>query len=594
MLSFPIVPEWWSTSKKHMKLKQGFKAPNYISSFDTETCYGEILTLQTNTTNYQNDNYREQISWVNSENVLDTFLKFYDGFSGFHILFGFNITFDLPLLLRKMIDLFLNDDFEVRYKGWNIKVFCTKNWFAVIQKDDIYIMLVDVRNYFQKGSLEKVAKDLKLSIGKLEHPEGLGTKKFLKSDSKFKEYALGDIRVTLEIGKVIVAMHEEFDVPMSTSFANMSEKVFRRMFILDNESMQFPNQDAKRLAELCYHGGKNAYYYDHPSRHKNIYEYDFNSAYPFAMYDLPSFVSGSYRRVRSLSDKYEGFYEVSGTIKSCKYGILYNSSFNYFRNQNNTRVKIYATSYELKEAIRSKEIKIDKVNGWIWQADTTHNPLKAYTQYFWEKKQATPKEDVHYLFYKLFLNSLYGKFIQRNPINSEMVLKLRNSQFVMRDNDLIAGGLYNPFIGALITAHCRARLHENEHLLEAIDCSTDSIKSKKYDKQFEKDYLGRMRLESYHCKICSRDYSKFIGIFVRNRLNLLICNKGHIVKGAMHGFWGNKEELLTLVQNKQTTYQRTRMPLIREGLKQEGKPLFQFFTEDRSINIDWTKYREYR
>lgn len=595
MLSFPIVPDWWADSKKFMKLPYGFKPPNFVGSFDCETCYGEILTVQLNSRNYQNDNYYdEKIFWVTTDTTLDTFLNYYRILRGSIILFGFNIPFDLPLIFRKFIHLFLNDDFEIRYKDWNIKVFCSRNWFVVMENQNTHIMIVDVRAFFQKGSLEKVSKDLQLPIEKLEHPEGLGSKKFGKRDSIFKQYALQDIRLTIGCGLEILKLHEELDVPMSSSFANMSEKVFRRKFILDNERIQYPPYEAQRLAELCYHGGKNGYYHDHPSKYKSIYEYDFNSAYPFAMFDLPSFVDGKFVKVRKLSDNFEGFYEVTGKVKECPYGIMYDDSFRYYRHTMRETIRCYITSYELREALRCKEFKLESIKGWIWQPSTSHNPLREYTQYFWEKKQTTPKEDVHYLFYKLFLNSLYGKFIQRNPINSEMVIRLRNSQFTMRENDIVSGGLYNPFIGALITAHCRARLHTNEHLLQAIDCSTDSIKSPVYDKNFEKDYLGRMRLESYECKQCKKKYNKFQGVFVRNRLNLLLCKFGHIVKGAMHGFWGNKEELLNLYKNKLTTYQVTRMPLIREGLKQEGKPLFQFFTEDRNLNIDWSKYREYK
>jgi len=595
MLSFPIVPEWWTESKKHMKLNFGFKPPDYIGGFDTETFRGNILTLQTGKINYQNENYYdEQIRWVTIDNTLDTFLNYYSKYRGFIVLFGFNIVFDLPLVFRKLIDMFLNDDFEVKYRDWNIKVFCTKNWFAVLQNSDTYIMLLDIRSFFQKGSLEKVSRDLQLPIEKLPHPTGLGEKRFEKKDNIFTEYALQDVRLTIGIGMKIVKMHEELDIPMSTSFANMSEKVFRRRFILDKERIQFPPFEAMRLAELCYHGGKNGYYYQFPTRHKTIYEYDFNSAYPYAMYDLPSFINGKYVKINTLSDKFEGFYEVSGIIKPCKYGCLYDSSFSYFRNEDTRRIRCYIPSYELKEAIRSKEFKLDTIRGWVWQPNTNHNPLKEYTSYFWEKKQTTLKSDIHYLFYKLFLNSLYGKFIQRNPLNSEMVLRLKNSQFIMRDNDVIAGGLYNPFIGALITAHCRARLHTNEHLLDAIDCSTDSIKSKIYDKNFEKDYLGRMRLETYDCKKCEKKYSKFTGIFVRNRLNLLLCKLGHVVKGAMHGFWGSKEDLLKMVENRQVSYQVSRIPLIREGLRQEAKPLFQFFTEERKINVDWSSYKEFK
>lgn len=575
-------------------MKQGFLAPQYVGSFDCETVYGEILTLQMNSENYQTGRgYHERIKWVSHATVLDEFLNYYGRLEGFVVLFGFNIKFDAPLVFRQFIELFLHDDFAIRYREWGIRMFCSTNWFCVLENRKTSIMLVDVRSYFQRGSLAKVSQDFKLPIEKLEKPEALGNYRYSKRDTGFVQYALQDIRLTLGIGKQILKMHEEFDIPMSSSFANMSEKVFRRMFLEDGERIQYPPHEAQRLAEICYHGGKNGYYHDGPTDYGKVYEYDFNSAYPFAMYDMPNFSQGEFVKVNTLSDKYEGFYEVSGKLGGCRYGIFYDDGFHYYRNQNAAKVICRVSSYELREAIRAREFKIDRIIGWVWKPDDARNPLKEYTSYFWQKKQSTPKEDVHYLFYKLFLNSLYGKFIQRNPFDRDKVMKLRESDFLMQDTDLVSGGLYNPFIGAMITAHCRARLHQNEHKLEAIDCSTDSIKSAHYDPEYKKDYLGRMRLETYHCKTCQKSYSHFNGVFVRNRLNLLLCRAGHVVKGAMHGFWGSKEDLLTVYEGRLTSYEVTRMPLIREGLKQEGKPLFQFFTETRSLNIEWQKLQKF-
>ena len=52
-------------------------------------------------------------------------------------------------------------------------------------------------------------------------------------------------------------------------------------------------------------------------------------------------------------------------------------------------------------------------------------------------------------------------------------------------------------------------------------------------------------------------------------------------------FAGALASLYDMYKKGEKIYSVQRMPLIREGLKQKGKPLFQFYTEKRSLNINW-------
>ena len=585
MLDFPYVPYWWCESKKFMKLLKGFEHPHFIIGFDTETCKGEALSIQFSSIK------GDDILFVNSKNILDSFLNYCKKqFIGKCVLYVFNAPFDLALLLYDFIDYFLKDKFEVRYKGWNISVFCSKNWYAYFQYDNLLIRFNDIHNYFQ-GSLDFVSKSFNLKIQKLQKPEDLGYKEYSKYDLNFVNYALQDAKLCYEIGKIIVGMHGTFDIPLSTSSANMSEKIFRRKFLEDNDRIQYPEFSAQRIAEITYHGGKNGYYFDFPTLVHNCYEYDFVSAYGYAMYSIPSFLSGEYKKVKTFNENYVGHYLVKGILKPCIYGVMYDKQFNYHRFNESTHIKTYVTSYELGEAIRSKEFELDSCEGWIWIPNTENNPLKNYAKYFWEKKNETKKNDVNYLFYKLCLNSLYGKWIQRNPEDIEALLS-QNDTLLLSQGTEIASGMYHPFIASLITGFTRARLHNYEHKLEAIECSTDSIKTKKHLSSLNKNYFGNMKLENFQCKSCNKNYTKIDILFVRNRLNLLMDKSEHILKAALHGFWGKPNLLLKLFHNRRTNYEISRMPLIRESLKQENKFLFQTFMEERNLNIDWNLFRE--
>lgn len=592
MLEFPDVPKWWKNATKFTKLKRAFETPKWIVGYDTETCFGEIMTQQVSSGRYQSKEVKSSIEWVKGETVLDKFLNQMFALDGHVICFCFNAKFDLSILLRQYINEFLRDDFQLRHttskgRNWDITVMCSKNWSATFKCGNTFINFLDIQNFFS-GSLAKVANTFQLEIKKLERPDALGSKYFYQNDKQFVAYALMDALLCLEIGTKIIDMHQEFDIPLSSSSANFAEKVFRREFIPGGIKIQFPQEfSCLRLAELSYHGGKNGYYLDNPSYISNCFEYDFNSAYPYSMFSLPSFVSGKYEKVTKFNSEHVGIYHTVGTIKPCKFGVLYNAKFDYYRFSENIKVESFCTSYELQEAIDSKEFKMESAKGWIWKPSSKESPLADYCKHFWNLKNSTPKKDIKYIFYKLLLNSLYGKWIQRNP-KSQPEYQCTNGKLKLIKKQEVAGGLYHPFIASLITGNTRARLHQAEHHYDAIESSTDSVKSRRYDiKSDHIKAMGTMQLEHHYCVPCGKEITKVNGLFVRNRLNLLMCKKEHVVKCALHGFWGRPEKLLDMYHKKEYIYQIDRMPLIREGIKQVGKNLFEMHTEERSINVSW-------
>ncbi len=577
-----------------MQLKHGYIEPDWIVGYDTETYNGHILTQQIVT---RND---EQIEWVDDESVLENYLAFLSKLKGNGVVFCFSASFDLALLLRKFIIQFLNDDFQVTYRGWTISVICSKNWQATFEKRGCNFRFFDIRTFFA-GNLETVSKMFNLKKGKLERPERLGYEKFTEKNRKFVEYAMHDAKLCYIIGKKIVDMCKEYDIPIASSAANFAEKVFRRKFLQGDMQIQYTPSAATRMAELTYHGGKNGYYLQHPSLISNCYEYDFNAAYGYAMYCLPSFLQGTWKQVKSFDTEHVGVYQVNGELKKCSYGILYDLKFQYFRessqmgnSQNEKSVKesvtCYATSFEISEAIRCKEFVLKSCIGWVWIPKTDVNPLRDYVRYFWDKKNNSEKGTTSYLFNKICLNSLYGKWIQRNPLTSMKIVETKGKLRLSQETE-VSGGLYHPFIATLITGFTRARLHHYEHEFDAIETSTDSVKSQKKVKL--DSGFGQMELQNFHCKLCNQEVKSFTGLFLRNRLNLCMDDKKHILKCALHGFWGTPQVLYKLWKERETEYSVYRMPLIREGLKQYGKPLFQMSSELRSVKIDWTQFRVY-
>jgi DNA polymerase type B, organellar and viral. len=179
-------------------------------------------------------------------------------------------------------------------------------------------------------------------------------------------------------------------------------------FLKKKDRIELPPMDVINASLLSYHGGKNGLYVD-GGFYENVSEIDLNSAYPYAMKCLPSFLKGEYRQVNKyMGNKYVGIYCVSGKLK-CPYNIFFNHEFKPI--ENGDVRDIWITSYELEEALKYKEFDMVKCFGYIWIPDDDRNPLGEYVDYFYKKKQETPKTNSMYHFYKLALNSLYGKGI---------------------------------------------------------------------------------------------------------------------------------------------------------------------------------------
>src|SRR6266852_591027 len=224
MLSFPEIPLWWYGGSKFMHLNKGYSEPDHIIGYDTETYKGKALTQQFVSID------DEKLFWTDEDKILDQFLNYIGKkCQGYVIVFCFNAKFDLALLLRKFIKQFLEDDFEVNYNDWHLQVFCSKNWHATFKHDGygIFLRFLDIGNFFM-GSLESVADTFGFVGGKLKKPDGLGSIKYSHSDKYFIKYAMRDSWLANRIGRKIIDMHLEFDIPISSSSANLAEKVFRR------------------------------------------------------------------------------------------------------------------------------------------------------------------------------------------------------------------------------------------------------------------------------------------------------------------------------------------------------------------------------
>jgi hypothetical protein len=283
------------------------------------------------------------------------------------------------------------------------------------------------------------------------------------------------------------------------------------------------------------------------------------------MLHLPSFYQGSgeFYKVSRFEKGYPGIYRISGEVKKCIYPSIFDMRFKPVSG----KVKnIWTTSYELESALKHKEVKIDKIDGFIWfeKDRSLENPFKRYVYHFWELKNKTPKDDPYYLFYKTLLNSLYGKFIQRTELIDEDGRKI-----------YVAGSLYNPFIATLVTGFVRAMIHDLEHRFHSIHTATDSIMTlKPISDKYLGESIGSLKFET-----------KGRALILRNKLYVIKNGKGETIKYALHGFRGSPEDLLRMYKNRNFSYEYEKMNRFRESMIQGLIP-FIFEKKMATLNIE--------
>lgn len=475
--------------------------------------------------------------------------------------------------------------------------------------------LLDTFSWF-KMSLEKICELLQLPAKKMTRPSYIGQRKPQTAAEKayFLEYGINDAISTLHLGEWIALMHAELDIPMSISIAHMASHVFRKRFLGEAVELEqrkqltihrmphaHPHADFEKLPDLdkrlpleipaqtipfpfltgnkspelyhasmySYHGGKNGLYVA-PGIYDGVREVDIISAYPTAMKALPPMTVGDWVPTEEFVirnpfgeppvPKYAGIYRVSGFVSGgCPYGTFMDHTGLVKFKAGDVFEDVWVTGWELASCWG--EIDVATLFGYVWIPGAgAINPFDQYVDFFFDKKNTTPKDDPRYQMYKLLLNALYGKLIQRADEED-------------RDGHLIttAGMLFNPFWAAQITGHCRARLHQLEHTYSAIHSSTDSILTQ------ARNISTGHRLGDLEVK------AEGTLTVLRNKLYILKAG-AQIEKFALHGFRGRVADLERLIEKGGASYKVMHMWRPRESRRQDQKP-FRMTEREFSLNL---------
>lgn len=547
----------------------------YIYGGDTETLFGKPMTLQF----YSEDVACSDIYFVSAETAADTFLTWcrQRRRNVLHVVYIHNLAFDLPELLWKHHAKLIGPggDFDFKLKRWSIKgVYGTPTFCRVSNGHDISVMLVDSFSYF-RGSLAKGAELFCPDLPKLKRPEGIGEKQFRKKDSDFTEYAMRDAEVAYHMGKAIERMHQEYDLQQCVSVADMASRIFRHRFL--NYTIPQPGRDVIDAALLSYHGGKNNVTTG-PGWYENVSSLDISSAYPAAMRELPAFSNERlYRRYtgKRVKDVHpHGVYCVSGTVAPCPWPVLFSHGFKPLAGEVD---RVWVQGHELNEALSSGEFKPSRVKGFYYDSehDLQAPALRGFVDTFYALKEKEKDPVLRYM-QKLILNSVSGKFIQTRKAGSSAYTDI-DAGVTVTASDLVAGGMFHPFIASDITGHTRARMHGLEHKHRAIHTATDGIMAVARGAVAIKGVgkgIGSLTVEASGATL----------LLIRNKCYILYAKKSakttpskvfkgrHILKYALHGFQGTVTDLERMVASGRRKYTVNRPNRLKEALKRKLTP----------------------
>ncbi len=453
-----------------------------VVGLDTETEDGNIFLLA------DSDGNRLEFPNVTFENIAQFLFKHEGSW-----LFFYNLSYDaeciLKLLPADVLQTYVKEKrMRFKYLGYKISYIPRKQ--LRITKGKHSVSCYDIAQYYDNKSLEKAYSE---HIKKDLDPEYLQMKEkrkffslgyFSRHKKQIRDYCIKDCILTKELAENwISTFYKVFGfLPANwVSSGYLAEKVviFNKIKI-----PLFYDTDYKiqNLAWKAFYGGR--FELIQRGLIGQCHLYDINSAYPFALTNLPDITKGKWIESIKIDPKaLLGFFHihavVSDSVKIAPFP---------FRTKNNRIIypcgefETHVTLEELKAVMGDPRIKYKIIESYqfIPKKGVTSYPFKTFIEEQYNKRLQLKKEGNQLeRAIKIVLNSMYGKTAQRV------------------DNKI--GNLFNPIIASFITGYARAQLYRfmREHKLEKdiAAFATDSVACKKKIPNLDSENLGEMKLD---------------------------------------------------------------------------------------------------
>ena len=426
-----------------------------INALDTETRDGNIFLIA--------DSDGEFEDKITPESMISfLFRRKYENAWNFF----YNLTYDAEVIL-KLLGTELNE-----YKNSRKLIFYYKEYKFTyipekclrIRKKKHSVVFFDIAQFFsKKGLLKAYEENIGLipdSYKEMKTKRGQLSKTFYrKNTSKVRQYCIQDCKFTKELSEYFIKLFYDmfaFYPRRWVSSGYLAEKV------LINNGIEFPQvkdipQQVCDFAWSSYFGGR----FEMLQRGfiGTAHVYDINSAYPYAITQLPDLLNGDwYRTDERILDKAKvGFFKIQVDVDDLKQVCPFP-----FRKKNRILYPSgeFITYCTLQELIAvGNDVQYSIIDSYQFIPRGKKLPFRKFINSLYQKRLELKKQNnPMQLPIKIIINSIYGKTGQ----TSHRI-----------------GRLFNPVIFAFITGYSRAMLYQfmKKHKLEndIVAFATDSI-----------------------------------------------------------------------------------------------------------------------
>jgi len=425
-----------------------------IHALDTETRHGDIFLIA--------DSDGEWLDSITPESVIKfLFREKYENTWNFFYNLGYDAEVILKLLGTELFKYKYTRKLSFLFDKYSLEYYPNK--VLKIKKGHHSVSFYDIAQFYG-GSLSSAYQK---NIGEL--PEDYLEMKSKRAEfsrwfynhnkKKIRNYCITDCVLTKELSKHWVSLfHDAFSFYPAKwpSSGYLAEKV------LTNHGIYFPKFDfvpysIQDLAFRSYFGGR----FEMIKRGfiGKAYLYDINSAYPYAIANLPDLEDGRWTKQKSINQEAKiGFFKILCNIPDEKYIPPFTFRVNNINIFPSGKFITYCTLAELQACKDGSLYRI--LDGYQFIPNSDIYPYREFIANLYLKRLKLKQENNPLQApIKIILNSIYGK----------------TGQKVNR----IMGNLFNPVIFAYITGFARAQLYDfvmkNNLEKDVVAFATDSV-----------------------------------------------------------------------------------------------------------------------
>ena len=499
---------------KQEKRIKDYKNRQTCTILETEPKHYRFISFDVETIGRNNDFYicgildynGEYKTYYDIEEVIDYFkrIKHND-----IMIVATNLEFDFSVIFKK--SLMIN----------KCEFIVNSGHFIMVTMNGTYnkIKFYDTLN-FGGFSVETMGKIL--GKPKLKHPSCLGKKpKNKKEEKEMVEYNKRDCEVSQDFMIMLQEAINKEGGELKPTVSSCALDIYRRRFMPFNMIREeiWNGIKVKDKVHKAYYGGRTEAF--KRGKIENYNYYDVNSLYPFCMlnkYPVPQtvfYVSSSTKDVDiKFYLQFEGVSHFKLNIPYTKYPLL-PYRFNKRLVFPVGKFAGYYTHVEIRRAIELYGEKIIlEMKDCTYYTDT-FPVFKNYVDFMYKKRlEAKEQKSSFEVFYKLMMNSLYGKFAMKNITNTEYFIPETNEDVLFNikrgsdkanisvnmgelsyiNNPREYDGIFSfPIWSCYVTAYARILMHKYICESEPVYIDTDSLFTTKEIKSGK--LLGELKLE---------------------------------------------------------------------------------------------------